>query len=179
MAIEQCVETPLLEALRAAEGVEADGDEERRVHPFSSGVPLAGEVIAQDDASQRDPDRHHRGRRVEPPDVLEHAVQVVVLGGAVGAGRRDGVPAPAAEVEDDAARADLATGHVDKALDVLRLRVSREAGQEETDGRRAVRPGRAVCAVEVQPIEALKWRERRWKGLLVASPGLVCSGFFY
>ena len=168
MPIEQRVEAPLLEALRAAEGVEADGDEERSVHPFSCGVPLAGEVIAQDYASQRDPDRHHRGRRVEPPDVLEHAVQVIVLGGAVGAGCRDGVPAPATEVEDDAACTDLPTGHIDKALDVLRLRVSREAGQEETNGRRAIRPGRAVCAVVVQPIEALKWRRMRWKGLVAA-----------
>ena len=65
------------------------------------------------------------------------------------------MPTSAAKVEDDAASADLAIGHVDKTFNVLRLRVSCEAGEEETDG----------CAVAVdcdrvdvvQPIKALKW----------------------
>ena len=66
------------------------------------------------------------------------------------------MPTSAAKVEDDAASADLAIGHVDKTFNVLRLRVPSEAGKEDTDG----------CAVgvycggvgAVQPIKALKWK---------------------
>ena len=121
MAVEQYVEASLFDALCAAKGVKADGYEKCRVHQILSGLPFPGQVVAKDDPSERNSNRHDRGRGVERPDVLEHVVQVVVLGSAVGAGSGDRVPPSAAKVENNAAGADLAVGDVDKTLDVLRL----------------------------------------------------------
>ena len=74
VSVEQYVEALLFDALSAAEGVEADGYEKCRVYQISSGLPFAGQIIAEDDPSKRDSDRQDRGGRVKRPDVLEHVV---------------------------------------------------------------------------------------------------------